>query len=226
MRHGLTSLLLSGLIWFLVGCASQSNSGEFETLPIPDSTTSVSRGDLRLGAMDLVRVEVFGVESLDGTYQVSFDGHIKMPLIGDVKAVGLTPSELSILLEAEYGDQYLQDPDVSVSIAESVGRRITLDGSVQRPGLYPVTGSITLLQAIALGGGPADGANPRKVVVFRVIDRERRARAFDLVAIRNGNSADPEIYGNDIIVVDGSNVSETYRTVLRSIPLAALFLAF
>lgn len=232
MRPFYVALLVWGLGLLLGGCSNglavSSGSGGLtidRELAIPDTTTSVSIGDLRIGALDLVEVEVFGVDSLNGTYQVGFDGQLKLPLVGEVQAIGKTPSELSYLLEERYGSKYLQDPDVSVAIIESVGRRITLDGSVKKPGLYPVTGTITLLQAVALGGGPSADANPKKVVVFRQIDGKRHAAAFDLVAIRNGNGEDPDIFGNDIIVVDGSNLGETYLTVIRSVPLVALFMA-
>ena len=129
-------------------------------------------------------------------------------------------------MEERYEQNFLQDPDVSVTIEQSVGRRITVDGSINSPGLYPITGNLTLLQAVAQAGGPADGANPRNVVVFRQINGQRHAAAFDLLAIRNGKAEDPEVFGNDIIVVDGSEARQTYGEVLRSLPLIALFMAF
>ncbi len=226
MRIAFFCVVLFSAFQIVVGCASSTSGADFRDLSIPDTTTSVTKGDLRIGAMDLVQVEVFDVDSLGGTYQVDFTGRMKLPLIGEVDAVGKTPSELSFELEQMYGDQYLQDPDVNVTIVESIGRRITLDGAVNKPGLYPITGSISLLQAVALGGGTSDGANPRKVVVFRQIDGERHAAAFNLNSIRNGNDEDPEVFGNDIIVVDGSNISSAYQTTIRSIPLIALFMAF
>lgn len=226
MRNFIVGVFAFGLLQIAYGCTNAGTGTNDQLLPIPDITTSVSRGDLRIGAMDLIQVDVFGVETLNGTYQVSFDGKIKLPLLGEVIAIGKSPAELSDELESLYGQQYLQDPNVNVAIVESVGRRITLDGAVNNPGLYPITGRISLLQAIALGGGPASNSNPRKVVVFRQIDGERHAAAFDLVSIREGKGDDPDIYGNDIIVMDGSNLRESYAETLRSIPLIALFLAF
>lgn len=226
MRIGVVLLGVLGAFLLLTGCSSTQSGQGFQELSIPDTTAAVSQGDLRIGAMDLVQVEVFDVESLNGTYQVDFTGKMKLPLVGEVGAIGKTPSELSYELEQLYGQQYLQDPSVNVSIVESVGRRITLDGAVNSPGLYPITGSISLLQAVALGGGPSPDANPKKVVVFRQIDGERHAAAFNLNAIRNGTSQDPEIFGNDIVVVDGSDINAAYQTTIRSIPLVALFLAF
>lgn len=226
MKIGVAIIGVLSIVLLIAGCSSTQSNNGFQQLSIPDSTTAVSRGDLRIGAMDLVQVEVFDVDSLNGTYQVDFSGKMKLPLVGEVAAVGKTPSELSYELEQLYGQQYLQDPNVNVSIVESVGRRITLDGAVKSPGLYPITGSISLLQAVALGGGPSSDANPRKVVVFRQIDGERHAAAFNLNSIRDGGTEDPEIYGNDIIVVDGSDINAAYQTTIRSIPLVALFLAF
>lgn len=217
---------LIAALGMLHACATDQSSGEFETLSIPDATTSVAAGDLRIGQMDTLSVTVFGVGELDGVYQVDFDGKIRLPLIGEVNAFGKTPGELAIELENLYEANFLQDPNVNVSIVESVGRRITLDGSINSPGQVPITGSVTLLQAVALGGGPTEGANPRRVVVFRQINGERHSASFDLVAIRNGNAEDPEIYGNDIIVVDGSEARRTYGELLQSLPLIALFLAF
>lgn len=209
----------------LSSCAIGGTADSNQSLPIPDATNSITPGDLRIGPMDTLQVDVFGVEELGGIYQVDFEGQLKMPLVGEVQAVGLTASELSFVLEKLYDDRYLQDPNVNVTIQDSIGRRITVDGSVASPGLYPVTGEISLLQAVALAGGPTDGANPRKVAVFRQINGERHGAAFNLEAIREGKAEDPQIYGNDIIVMDGSEARRTYGDVLRSMPLLALFLA-
>lgn len=211
----------------LSSCSTNSVSGDVGgNLPIPDSTTSITQGDLRIGPMDMLDIDVFGVDDLGGTYQVDFQGLLKMPLIGQFNVMGMSANELSQNLEQRYGETYLQDPDVSVTIADSVGRRITVDGSISSPGLYPITGEISLLQAVALAGGPTESANPRKVVVFRNVNGERHAAAFDLVAIRNGSNDDPDIFGNDIIIVDGSEARRSYGEVLRSLPLIALFMAF
>lgn len=223
-RSSLATVLVG--IVLIAGCASSGNGDYAEELPIPDSTTSVTRGDLKVGPMDTLQVSVFGVNELDGSYQVDFDGFVRLPLVGEVSAVGKTASELAVELEQKYEERFLQDPDVNVTIADSVGRRITLDGAVSKRGLYPVTGGMTLLQAVALGGGPTPGANPSRVLVFRQINGERHAASFNLLKIRSGEANDPQIYGNDIIVVDGSEARATYGEVLRSLPLVAFFLAF
>lgn len=210
----------------LAACSSAGGTNVGNDLPIPDSTTSITSADLRIGPMDSLQIDVFGVEDLNGTFQVDFEGKLKLPLIGEMPVVGMTAGELAYSLEQRYGENYLQDPDVNVTVLESVGRRITVDGSVNSPGLYDVTGNMSLLQAVALAGGPSPGANPGKVVVFRQVDGERHAAAFNLSAIRRGAEDDPQIYGNDVIIIDGSEARAVYGELLDSVRLIALFLAF
>ena len=206
----------------LTGCASGEVAAPNQSLAIPDSTTSITAGDLRIGPMDMLEISVFGVDDLDGTFQVDFTGNIKLPLIGEVRAVGLNASELAAVLEDRYGASYLQNPDINVTIEESVGRQVTVEGAVNSPGLFPVRGRLSLLQAVALAGGTSSDSNPKNVILFRDIEGERHAASFNLVAIRRGEADDPTIYGNDIVVVDGSDLRENYRDLIRSAPLLAL----
>ncbi|MEP1143691.1 MAG: polysaccharide biosynthesis/export family protein [Henriciella sp.] len=215
--------LFVGLLW-LSACASGEVAAPNQSLTIPDSTTSITAGDLRIGPMDMLEISVFGVEELDGTFQVDFTGAIRLPLIGEVRAVGLSSSELAIELERLYGASYLQDPDVNVTIEESVGRQVTVEGAVNSPGLFPVRGRLTMLQAVALAGGTSNDSNPKNVFLFREIDGKRQAASFNLVEIRRGEANDPEIFGNDIVVVDGSDLRENYRDLIRSAPLLALLI--
>ena len=216
--YSLGFLILVGL----TGCANSEVAAPNQSLAIPDSTTSITAGDVRIGPMDMLEISVFGVDELDGTFQVDFTGNIKLPLIGEVKAVGLNSSELAAVLEDRYGATYLQNPDVNVTIEESVGRQVTVDGAVNSPGLFPVRGRLSLLQAVALAGGTSSSSNPKNVILFRYIEGERRAASFNLVAIRRGEADDPVIYGNDVVVVDGSDLRENYRDLIRSAPLLTL----
>ncbi|MEM1391458.1 MAG: polysaccharide biosynthesis/export family protein [Pseudomonadota bacterium] len=217
------------LIFTLLGACSSSVSrtGELPAnLELPDSTTLQQSADIRIGPLDLIGVRVFGVEELDGKYQVDHLGQVKMPLIGTVRATGYTSLQLAAILEYKLGETYLQDPDVNVTILEGIGEQVTIEGSVAKPGMYKLDGQITLLQAVALGGGTTRDANPERVIVFRTVDDERRAAGFNLRDIRAGKAEDPAIFGNDIVVVDGSAARQTYGDFLRSVPLIALFLVY
>jgi polysaccharide export outer membrane protein len=218
------------LAFALAGCqsgdVSRSAVQTTTTLSVPDTTLPIQSGDVRIGPMDLLDISVFGAPDLDNSYQVDFEGKLKLPLIGTIPAAGFTASQLATNLERRLGETYLQDPDVTVRVSEASKRFMTVDGSVQKPGMYPVEGQLTLLQAIALSGGPSDNANPRRVVVFRQIEGKRHAAGFDLKEIRQGDAEDPIVYANDIIVVDGSEARRTYGDFLRSVPLLALFFIY
>lgn len=222
---GLAALLLSG-----TGCSSSGSYGSAvqtsAQLSVPDSTLPLQSGDERISPLDLLEISVFGAPELDNSYQVDIEGHLRLPLVGKVKATGFTASELAANLEARLGEKYLQSPEVTVRISEARKRYVTLDGSVKNPGMYPVEGQLTLLQAVALSGGPTEGADPRRVVVFRQIGGQRNAAAFDLKKIRMGDAVDPVVFANDIVVVDGSEARRTYGEFLKSVPLLALFVLY
>ena len=211
----------------LAACAA-SDPGPVQagiTLALPDNTSSVQSGDQKIAPLDVLDLKVFGVADLNGTYQVDPAGQIKVPLVGVVEAKGKTVFELASALEKQLGESFLQNPQVSIRISELYGQQVTVEGAIRTPGVYPVKGSMTLLQAIAVSGGPTEKANTDRVIVFRVIEGERKAAAFDLKKIRNGSSPDPRVYGNDTIVVDGSEVRNSFDEVLRAIPLVGLFMS-
>lgn len=200
------------------------NNGDFAP---PDAATVVPLApDYRIAPMDTLTVNVFRVEDLSGDYTVDLRGNISMPLIGDVPAAGRTPEQLSQTLQQKFGAKYLQDPSISVAIKSSAARNVTVDGAVTKSGSYPVIGPTTLMQAVALAGGTSDAANPHRVAVFRTIDGQRQAAAFDLASIRHGEMTDPAIYPGDIVVVDGSGIKAALKEIFQGSPLLAIFRPF
>ncbi|PZO07663.1 MAG: hypothetical protein DCF27_10120 [Lysobacteraceae bacterium] len=188
-----------------------------DSLPAPDTTaesgayTGVS--DYRIGALDMLQVTVFQLEDLDRDVRVNSSGMISLPLVGSLQAGGKTVSELESLIAAKLTETYLQNPQVSVFVKEFTSQRVTVEGAVRKPGIFPITGRTTLLQAVAMSEGLDPLADPSSVVVFRTIKGKRMAALFDLRAIRAGDSEDPLIYGEDIIVVDQSGS----KTAIKSI---------
>ena len=193
----------------------------------PDPVAAVAAENAyRTGPGDTVTEVVMRVPDLSGDAVVDPTGDIMMPLIGKVPAMGKTTDELASEITGRLSAKYLQNPEVRVALKSSSSQRITVDGSVGAPGIYPIAGSTTLVQAIALAKGTTVDANARKVAVFRTIAGQRQAAAFDLTDIRRGKAEDPEIFGNDIIVVDGSNSKATLQNVLQTLPLLAIFRPF
>jgi polysaccharide export outer membrane protein len=193
----------------------------------PDApTTAALEEDYKIAPLDQLHISVFQVADLSGDYEVDLTGTISIPLIGSVRAVDLTTSQLDQKITQLLSEKYLQHPDVSVAVKSSSTRIVTVDGSVRQAGVFPVAGRLTLLQVIAMAHGPDENANPHRVAVFRTIKGQRMAAAFDLTSIRRGQAEDPRIYSGDIVVVDGVKLRGTWATVLQTIPLLAIFHPF
>jgi polysaccharide export outer membrane protein len=193
----------------------------------PDSpATSVIETDYRIAPLDVLHLNVFQVPDLSGDFQVDLTGNITMPLIGSVKVVDMTTSQANQKVSQLLGARYLQHPDVNLSVKSSSTRVVTVDGSVRNPGQFPVTGPLTLIQVVTLAHGTDESSNPHRVAVFRTIQGQRMAAAFDLTAIRRGQAEDPRIFAGDIVVVDGSKVKSIWQTVLTSLPLLSIFRPF
>ena len=193
----------------------------------PDPVTAVAAENAyRTGPGDTLSIAVMRVPDLSGDAVIDPSGDITMPLIGKVPAIGKTTDQLASEITGRLSAKYLQNPEVRVALKASSSQRITVDGSVNGPGIYAIAGSTTLLQAIALAKGTSADANSRKVAIFRTIGGQRQAAAFDLTDIRRGKAADPEVFGNDIIVVDGSSSKAALKNVLQTIPLISLFRPF
>ena len=193
----------------------------------PDSSAVAPLGaDYKIAPMDTLTVTVFRVPDLSGEYGVDLLGQISMPLVGDITAADRTPEELDRILTQRLGEKYFVNPDVSVGIKKSTAHVVTVDGAVHDGGSFPVGGPITLIRAVALAKGTSEDANARRVAVFRTIGGQRQAAAFDLTAIRRGQSADPAIYPGDIVVVDGSSIKAAQKQIFQSFPLLSIFRPF
>jgi len=208
--------------------ASAANNVQFQNieLPKPDSTVAPIRGELRIEPHDQIELDVFGTPELGGKFQVDNNGRIKMPLLGEVNALGYTSMEFSRIVELQLGEKYLQNPDVSVSILNTKTEKITVEGSVTKPGIYDIESDISMLQALALAGGPTDFAAEKRILIVRQIGGKRQAAVFDLKKVRSGEQVDPVIYGNDIVVVDGNQTKRAYREIIQAVPLLAFFRLF
>ena len=229
MKQACRLLVAAVLALVLVACASRPAQMGVE-LPPPATTTSSGAyegaTDYRVGAQDLLQISVFGVDDLTHQARVNSNGMINVPLIGGVMAGGRTVPELERELAARYADGYLQNPQVSVFVSEYTSQRVTVEGSVKSPGIYPLTGRTTLLQTEAMAGGLDELADLQGVVLFRHVNGERMAAGFDLAAVRRGEMADPQVYGDDMIVVEKSGSKSAFRDFLRSIPALGFFMAF
>ncbi|MEY4241833.1 MAG: hypothetical protein RJA14_1529 [Pseudomonadota bacterium] len=183
--------------------------------------------EYRIGVGDKLDVRVFQVEDLSfEELVVDTSGNINLPLIGAVRGSGRTAGEMSTEIAGRLAAQYLRNPQVTVTVKEAANQKITVDGAVTRPGVYEMRGSTSLLQAVAMAEGPSRVADLTKVAVFRSIDGRRSVAVFDLGAIRQGRATDPQVFGDDVIVVDTSRLNSTLREVVGALPAFAAFAYF
>jgi len=172
-------------------------------LPPPPNTRGGSIQLLSPG--DKLEIKFFGIDKLDRKVTISSSGMISMPLVGAIKAAGKTVRQLERDLERAYSRKYLQNPQISVNVKESMGQRVTVNGEVRRPGIYPIAPNTTLLQSLAQARGFTQLGDPSKVFVFRRINGRQLVARYNVDAIRAGKSPDPRIYGGDIVVTFPSN---------------------
>lgn len=228
----LGSLGAIALCLTIAACAASgtAQAGPVAT-PLPSSTQLAMTpvvAEYKISPLDKIDITVFQVKDLSvEDVQVDNSGRILLPLIGTVMASGLTATQLADEIAAQLRGRFLQSPQVSVRVREAANQNVTVDGAVVQPGVYQITSSTTLLQAVAMARGPdKDYANLKRVLVFRTIEGARQAAVFNLQDIRSGKASDPAIIANDVIVVDGSNVKGAWREVLRSLPGLAFFRPF
>lgn len=158
--------------------------------------------EYRIGSRDLLEIEVFQVEELNHKTRVTSRGDISFPLIGGIKVKGLTLEEAERKIADKLGEKYLQNPQVSIFIAEYESQKFTVDGEVKDPGVFPLRGPTTLMQAVAMADGLDRLADSDEIVIFRS-DGQGKVRGYivDLDAIRAGEGRDPYIAANDFIVI-------------------------
>ena len=132
------------------------------------------------------------------------DGRISLPLIGDVKAVGKTPAQLTEVISARL-KEYKENPSIAIVVREVNSYAIFVLGEVAKPGKYPLKSKTTLLQGITIAGGFTPVAARNKVVVFRFRENgkgEDKIRAsYDDIVLRDGSDQNIELKPGDTIVV-------------------------
>lgn len=151
---------------------SDTGKDEAKATPLPATDTSASRVSkvapegYVIGIGDGLDINVWKEPELSKTVAVRPDGIITLPLIGEIKAVGLTPNQLQDQLAASLS-KVLSDPQVTVIVVGINSLSYNIMGNVAKPGFYPLTHPLTILDAISLSGGFRDFAKEKKVYILR-----------------------------------------------------------
>ena len=152
--------------------------------PASDSGAS---DDYKLGVADKVRMIVYNEPTLTGEYIINANGDLALPLIGDVKATGRTTGALQQEIEGRFRGGYLRDPHVSVEVLTF--RPFYILGEVQKPGQYPYSSDLTVLNAVATAQGFTYRANTHYVFIRSSGEpKEHRVRLTSTTEVRPGDT--------------------------------------
>lgn len=210
---GALLLLLGGCAAPKMGTSAQLKFEQGGNLPPPTRADVITaERPYLVGPFDKLKIDVFGVDQLQNKeYQIDASGRLSFPFAGTIEAGGLTPQEISEELANRLRGRVIRDPQVTVNLIETVSQVVTVDGAVNKPGRYPAIGEQTLLKTIAIAEGTTDVAKLENVLIFRKVNGQQYAGAYNLKAIRLGNYPDPPVYANDVVVVGDSAAKKLFH---------------
>lgn len=219
-------VLMSAMLALFLATARAADPGTPAMISPSALTTATApsvSADYLIGPDDQLDVTVFQIADLSRSVQVDSSGKILLPLVGQLNASGKTPDQLSGDIATQLKAKYVKNPMVTVTVRDSASQKVTVDGAVVTPGIYPLSGTTTLMQAIALAKGiDQKTSNEHKVALYRLVNGARYGTTYDLAAIRSGKAADPTVYGRDIIVVPTSGAKTFWHEFLGIAPLLAI----
>jgi polysaccharide export outer membrane protein len=172
------------VVLLLIPLAACATSGKVSTYPVETS------GAYTLGGGDVLRVKVYGDDSVTGSYKVDEAGMIAMPLVGLVRASGRTTAEMAAAIAAALANGYVRNPDVSVEV--EAYRPFFIQGAVKMGGQFTYVSGMTVRAAVSTAGGYTDTANRGRATLYRRVGAEMQERVVDL---------DFPIFPGDTIVI-------------------------
>jgi polysaccharide biosynthesis/export protein len=152
-------------------------------------STSTSKHDdnFVIGNDDVLAINVWKEPDISRSIPVRSDGKISLPLVGEVQAAGRTPLSLEREIATKLKN-YISDPEVSVMVQQINSQKFNILGQVSRPGSYPLTGSMTVLDAIAVAGGFRDFAKQKSIYLLRKNSDATQSRLpFNYKSVVKGN---------------------------------------
>ncbi len=181
--------------------ASQATPGRNDASTAPlksDTPAAVDPKTYVIGAQDILLIKVWREQDFSGPYTVRPDGKITIPLVGDVQASGLTPERLGEQLKQAL-ENYINSPDVSVSLQTVNSKKFYITGEVNRPGEYTLAVPTKVFDALSNSGGFRDFANKKKIIIIRGADRLK----FNYQDILKGKNLEQNIFleNGDTVVV-------------------------
>jgi polysaccharide export outer membrane protein len=168
----------------------------------PQPSVAPTDAEYKIGPQDVLRIDVWKEPEISRTSPVRPDGRISLPLVNDVQAAGLTPTQLAAVL-TDGLKKFINNPQVTVSVAEINSRRVYVTGEVTRPGAFPLLPNMTVLQALSSSGGFSQFAKIKSIYVLRTEDGKQVKHPFNYKEVVSGKKPELNIplQPGDVIVV-------------------------
>jgi len=206
MKTRIVAAALSVVFLMMSAATAQNDSKDTKQKPTPptvtDSKHDPTSPDYVIGPEDVLKIDVWKEPEMSGTSPVRPDGKISLPLIGDVPAAGMTPTQLTAELTNRL-KKYLEDPRVTVSVNAVQSQRVFILGQVGRAGAYPLLPDMTVLQALSTAGGLSQYAAADKIYVLRTDGGKQVKLPFQYKQVLKGHKPEQNIVlrSGDTIVV-------------------------
>jgi polysaccharide export outer membrane protein len=171
--------------------------------PSPAMAPPAAGDDYQVGANDILRVTVYGHDDLTQTVVVQADGRFVFPLIGHVQAAGWTPKDLANKIAVLLARGFVRSPQVTVVVLEYRSQSVFVVGEVARPGIYPLSGAMSVMEMLSRAG-PTAGAGTEVVIV------------------RPHRPVDRPVLPADVAAAAGAPLAEVIRVNLREIQMGHL----
>jgi len=175
------------------GASSPSDRGD----PV-----AVEKADYLIGPEDMLDISVWKEPDFSRMVPVRPDGKISLPLLSDVKAAGLTPTQLATSITAMLR-KYVTQPQVTVIVTQMNSQRVYVLGEVNRPGQVPLLPGMTVLQALASAGGFTQFAEQKEIYVLRTENGKQSSYPFNYKEAVRGQGSTQNIIlkpGDTIVV--------------------------
>jgi len=173
---------------------------------LPSAATLKRDTSSHLGAGDVVEVRVYQEAELTGLYRLEAHGGFTFPLIGQLQASELTPSELSALIAERLKQGYLRNPQVTVFVKESNSKKIFILGKVKKPGAYSFEEGMSVVQAVAVAGGLLPIAARDLILIRAPLSQESNEERFlvPFKEISQGRAPNAALKPGDILFIPES----------------------
>jgi polysaccharide export outer membrane protein len=202
LRYGLALAVLAAAV-----SVAQAQSKSDKGAPGTDAGNAAPKAstddpNYLIGAQDMLNISVWKETELTQTVPVRPDGKISLPLLNDVQAAGLTPTQLATNL-TESLKKFVTNPQVTVIVTQMNSQRIYITGEVNRAGAYPLLPGMTLLQGLSNAGGFTQFANTKKIYMLRTENGKQVRYPFNYKEIVSGKAQDQNVVmkAGDTIVV-------------------------